>query len=120
MGHKGFALSLIVEALAGALSGSGCSTGQHHDYSRNGVFGLVIDPDFFGGRASFTQEISALMARLKSLEPYPKNSDGVAIPGQRSLHERSKRRQHGLPVDDITWSKLQTACEQMKVSFVAS
>lgn len=117
MGHKGFALSLIVEALAGALGGSGCSSGKHQEFSRNGVFGLVIDPRYFVGRELYAQGISSLVAQLKSLEPFPENSEGVTIPGERSRRERIKRQEGGIPVDGLTWERLRTTCEQMKVRF---
>ena len=43
-GHKGFALGLLVDVLAGALSGAGCSAGDLDSSDRNGLFVLAVDP----------------------------------------------------------------------------
>jgi uncharacterized oxidoreductase len=112
MGHKGFALSLIVEALAGALSGSGCSSGKQQDFSRNGVFGLVIDPELFGGRDSFTKNITSLLTQLHSLQPLSGKSESINIPGERAIREREQREKYGIPIDSPTWNKLQNVCEE--------
>src|SRR5204862_7084330 len=46
-GHKGFALSMMVELLSGALSGAGC-TGPTDPQPGNALFILVVDPAVFG------------------------------------------------------------------------
>ena len=47
-GHKGFLLSLIVEAFAGALAGAGMSRGNENEDQGNGLFVLAADPQALG------------------------------------------------------------------------
>ena len=100
-GHKGFALSLLVDLLAGALGGSGCSSGEESDLNRNGVFVVAIDPAKFVGRQQFEASVTQFVARLKVTDKAP-GTDEILVPGERAHQERQKRRRNGIPVDAPT------------------
>lgn len=114
-GHKGYALGLLVEALAGALTGAGCSSGRNESYSRNGLFVLAIDPEKFGGLSSFQDSISELIGSIKDVQKLP-GVEEILIPGERASRERLKREKDGIPVDDLTWAKLMKICEEAKIN----
>ncbi|NKB72103.1 MAG: hypothetical protein GKR89_33920 [Candidatus Latescibacteria bacterium] len=97
-GHKGFGLSLLVDIMAGALSGAGCSTGVENDLYRNGVFALALDPEAFVGLGSFADQVEAFVAGLKQVRPAP-GIDRIVLPGERADTLRRQRRQTGIPVD---------------------
>ena len=97
-GHKGFALGLLVDILAGALGGSGCSTGEESDLNRNGVFVLALDAEKFVGCEAFDASVSQFIDRLKAAEKAP-GTDEILLPGEGSHRERQKRRRDGVPVD---------------------
>src|SRR5690606_19621671 len=61
LGHKGFALALLVEALTSALGGFGRADAPR-DWGAS-VFLQVIDPAAFGGREAFRRETTALAGR---------------------------------------------------------
>jgi uncharacterized oxidoreductase len=100
-GHKGFALSMIVDLLAGGLSGAGCSTGQETGRDQNGVFVVAIDPAKFASRERFVDQVEALASGVKS-SPKAPGVEEILMPGERAFRERQQRAQHGIPVTEAT------------------
>ncbi|HJP33003.1 MAG TPA: Ldh family oxidoreductase [Candidatus Latescibacteria bacterium] len=105
VGHKGFALSLLVDILAGGLSGAGCSTGEETGRDQNGFFTLAIDPDKFISLAQFTRHVDALVTRIKN-SPRASDVDEILIPGERAYRQRQERALSGIPVDGQTCSAI--------------
>ena len=93
LGYKGFALALLVEALTNALGGHGRAAGE----SRWGasVFLQILDPERFGGRASFLREMS-FFARLCQETPVPPGKPPVRLPGQAALLRRKEQLASGV------------------------
>ena len=100
-GHKGFALSLLVDVLSGALSGVGCSTGKEAEVDRNGVFVLVIDPAKFASRERFASMVTDFLESLKRSRRAP-GVEEITVPGERAHRERQRRLRDGIPVDRPT------------------
>ena len=96
-GHKGFLLSLIVEAFAGALAGAGMSRGNEKEDQGNGLFVLAADPQALGRGAAFMQMMEDFLAGLGSLATGGRRR-GRAPPrragGRRSRRPLSHRRPH--------------------------
>ena len=88
LGHKGFGLGLMVEALTSGLAGYGRS--QHPKGWQASVFLQVLDPDAFGGRDSFVRE-TAYLAELCRTTPVAPGRPPVRLPGEGAL---SRRRHH--------------------------
>ena len=88
LGHKGFALALIVEALTSGLAGYGRA--DEPKRWRRSVFLQVIDPDAFGGRDGFVRE-AACLAELCRTTPVAPGGPPVRLPGEGAL---SRRRHH--------------------------
>jgi (2R)-3-sulfolactate dehydrogenase (NADP+) len=94
-GYKGSGLALMVDVLAGGLSGSHFSTEMSSfgdcdgGPPRSGQFLLAIDPVAFGG-AGFTARVEAMLTAMVS-------APGVRLPGDRRLAARSAH-QNGVPV----------------------
>jgi len=93
LGYKGFALALLVEALTNALGGHGRAA----DESRWGasVFLQILDPERFGGRASFLREMS-FFVRLCQETPVPSGQPPVRLPGQAALLRRKEQLASGV------------------------
>ena len=49
-GHKGYALGIITEMLAGALAGGGASNPANADRLANGMLSIYFEPSFFQER----------------------------------------------------------------------
>ena len=98
-GYKGMLLGLLVDLLAGVLSGPNCSF-QAPVFKNNsggepkvGQFFIAIAPTSFtpGGDAAYTQRLETMLAALAD-EP------GVRLPGGRRHESRSKAEQQGVEV----------------------
>jgi uncharacterized oxidoreductase len=104
-GYKGFGLGLVIELLAGALSGSGC-IGIDGPHPGNGVLLLVVRVEHFVPLAEFRQEVAALIAFLRSTPPLPPWTE-VVLPGEPERREAERRRREGVPVEPTTWAQIE-------------
>jgi len=93
LGHKGFALGIIVETLTAALGGHGRAEGD----TRWGasVFLQLIDPQAFGGRDVFVRE-TAWFADNCRTTPVKSGNPPVRMPGERSLALRAEQLSKGV------------------------
>jgi uncharacterized oxidoreductase len=82
-GAKGFALGLLVEALAGVVSGAGAVSATPGPDDQ-GVFLLAFDPGRFGPRAEVAERLEAMLAYVLAvpLEPgaEPLRAPGAMLP----------------------------------------
>lgn len=103
-GHKGSALSMMVELMAAALTGGNFSFG--FDWSKHpgaqtpwtGQIIIVIDPDKGSGQ-SFAQRSEELVRQLQS-------AGQERMPGDRRYAERAKANAEGIPVAESEWERL--------------
>lgn len=100
-GHKGFALQLLVDVLAGALGGAGVSTGEDTGLEANAIFALAIDPEHFVSLRVFTELVNQMVAGLGNVPTLP-GVEAVRIPGERAAQERQTRQAHGIPLTMVT------------------
>ncbi|MDE0634629.1 MAG: Ldh family oxidoreductase [Candidatus Poribacteria bacterium] len=103
--HKGFGLSVIVDILAGALTGAGCSRSDDARVG-NGLFVLVMNVASFREFPGFSAEVERFIAYLKSAKRAA-GVDTILMPGERGWHEQRKREQEGIPIDMETWQQIQ-------------
>jgi uncharacterized oxidoreductase len=107
-GHKGFGLAVLIDALAGGLSGAGCCSDVNAPMGgkTDGVFLVVIDVAAFGDRTAFQQQIEQLVRHVKSCPAAPGHEE-VLVPGEREQRTRRSRLQDGIPVEEATWRLLE-------------
>lgn len=114
-GHKGYALSLLVEVLTGGLGGAGVCTEMEESREQNGVFVLVIDPDFFESRDNFRKKVDNMIKSLKKLKTAPGVNE-ILLPGERSYREREVRLREGIEIDSVTWNGISTIAEELGIT----
>jgi uncharacterized oxidoreductase len=114
-GHKGFALSLLVELLGSALAGV---SSQDTSSSGNGVCFVVIDPVAFCPAAEFRRLVDETIAYIKSSPPAPGFRE-VLVPGEMEFRTLRQRRQEGIPVDPATLAALKRHGERLGVAAAA-
>jgi len=112
-GHKGFALSLATDILAGAISGAGCSrrTGKRVG---NSFTATLLDPVVFRGEGAFDQDVDGLVDYVKSSKLAEGFSE-ILIPGEPERRERARRERDGILVDDETWRQIRETGERYGV-----
>jgi LDH2 family malate/lactate/ureidoglycolate dehydrogenase len=100
-GHKGYALSLLVELLGGVLSGAGCaSLGQSPG---NGVTAIVIDPAATPAGAAFAEQVAAVLAAVAVPSA---QSDRVLAPGDPERDARKRAQRDGIRLAPAVWEAL--------------
>ena len=113
-GHKGSALSLLNDVMAGLLTGSGVP--QEGDGKlNNGAFFIVLRIETFRALSAFFGEAQAYADFFKSVRPAP-GFDEVMLPGEPEAFTAAERRANGIPVDEVTWSNLVEAAAEVGVA----
>ncbi len=98
-GHKGFGLGLVVDLLAGLLSGTGA--GIHQTFGpqwRIGYWLAAISIEAFLEPAAFDQEMLRLVDAVHAVPPAA-GASGVLLPGERGAAVRADREAQGIPLD---------------------
>jgi L-lactate dehydrogenase len=92
-GHKGFGLSLLVEALTGGLAGRGRADPKEGWGAT--VFVQVIDPDAFAGRAAFERQTGEVARQCRASRPAQADRP-VRMPGERGYQLAKTQEQQGV------------------------
>ena len=105
--HKGSGIAFMCEILAGVLTGGGTAgplrSGKRGRIS-NGMFSIYLDPGHFGAQG-FAQQAADYAAYVKSSRPAVPGGE-VLVPGEREARTRAERLEHGIPLQEETWSAL--------------
>ena len=113
--YKGFGLGLVIDMLAGGLSGGWCARPNPEPPLGNDAFFILLDPSHFGGSEHFLQEVTGVASYVRSC-PTADGVKGILLPGdpeRRALAERSK---NGIPIDDGNWKQLTDLANQLGVA----
>lgn len=110
-GHKGFALSLLVEILGSVLAGI---SSQDKDVFGNGVCFIVIDPSAFCPLHEFRRLMDETAAYMKSSRPAPE-FDEVLVPGELEFRTLRRREKDGIPIDVMTLDALREHGSRLRV-----
>ena len=94
---------MMVEALAGALSGAGAN--QHDERRGNGFSCLAIHIDSFLPLAEFQADMRALLAWVKDAPPLPGQGE-VLYPGEPEERARQQAQALGVPLSAAIWRLL--------------
>ncbi len=113
-GHKGFALSILVDVLTGGLSGAGCSGRSPDDSDQNALFILVIDPDKFVSRSTLSAEVDRLVGRIKSARKAP-GVEEIRVPGEGAYLERQRQLEQGMEIDPPVWAAVQDIMSELEI-----
>jgi len=103
VGYKGFGLGLVVEVMAGILSGAGCAC--EADKKGNGVFFEAINIEDFMPVDEFKNRIDSLIQRIKSSKLRPGFRE-ILLPGEPELRTEMKRRKEGIYLPEKTWEEI--------------
>lgn len=110
-GHKGYAMSVIVELLAVGLSG-----GQAVPEGERGscLFVACIDPGTFRATDDYRETVENIAGRLKR-QPPNEGVDEILLPGEPESRSRAERTEKGIPLPDATWDAIATVANRLGV-----
>ncbi len=112
--YKGFGLALVIDMLAGGLSGGLCSRADPDPPLGNDAVFILFDPENFGGREHFVNEVTALSAHVRSCPPIEGVRE-ILLPGDPEHVTLVRRRENGIPLDDGNWKQLAVLASELRV-----
>jgi hydroxycarboxylate dehydrogenase B len=106
-GHKGFGLALIIDALAGGLSGSGCCVSDKApmEGATDGVLLITLDIARFGNPRDYRNQTTQLLTHVKSSPLVPGVAE-ILAPGELEHRRRRQQMQDGFSISSTTWEML--------------
>jgi uncharacterized oxidoreductase len=113
-GHKGYALAVVTELLAGALSGGPTIQPGNPRMGGliNNMFSVLVDPARLAGVDWLRREIDGFVEYVKASPPADAAAP-VLVPGDPERLARERRQREGIDVDDTTWSEVMAAGQQL-------
>ncbi len=111
-GYRGYALSLLVEVMGGALAGTTITKDQHG----NGVGFIVINAAGFMPGDHFYELIEEMRRYVKSSKP-AEGFDEVLMPGEPEARTAKARKEGGIPIDDATWRSILNSSSTLGVNW---
>jgi len=96
-GHKGYGLSLMVEALTGGLAGHGRADPPEGWGAT--VFLQIIAPRAFAGLPALQKQMDHVTARCRAARPAPRNGQAgqpVRTPGEGGLQRKALAQRSGV------------------------
>jgi len=111
-GHKGYGLSLTVEALTGGLAGFGRADPKQGWGAT--VFLQVLDPQAFGGQADFVRQIDEVARQCHASRP-ARTGRPVRLPGEQGFARAQRQRAEGVSLHGGIVEALQPWAEKLRV-----
>ena len=110
-GHKGYAISFMMDVLSGVLTGSSFATGvsgpqQAERRSGCGHMVLAIDVAAVGDPDGFAERMEALIAEMKAV-PLASGFEEIFYPGEIEDRSRARREREGIEVPAKTMEALE-------------
>jgi hydroxycarboxylate dehydrogenase B len=112
--YKGFGIGLLLDMLAGGLSGGPCSRPEIGPLSGNEVLFVLFDSRQFAGLEHFLTETTTLVANVRNSPPIDPGKP-IQLPGDPERRERGRRSVEGIRLDDGTWGQLTALADKVGV-----
>lgn len=115
-GHKGYGLGLLAEFLAGALTGSGCTSPAPEKCSRlvNGMLVILLDPAKFPPDTNYWEDAGAFIDWVKTSRTTTPGGE-VLMPGELESRTRRRRSTEGIEIDERTWEQVLEAARSVGI-----
>jgi uncharacterized oxidoreductase len=103
-GHKGYALSVMIELLAGGLSRAGPALlpGYQRD---QGTLLIALRVEAFCPMERFQQMVSEFARQIK-MTSRATGCDEILLPGEPEWRSKAARERDGIPLPGKTWERL--------------
>lgn len=116
-GHKGYGLALLIETLAGLLSGAGFTSrvgswlwDDGTKLTNHGATFIAIDVSAFMPSAQFWGRVEALIEEIRAA-PRADGVDRLYVPGEMEWERYERAMEQGIPLPADVVASLRTAAE---------
>jgi uncharacterized oxidoreductase len=106
-GHKGYALSVMIELLGGGLSGVGFPLLPGYRWDQGTVL-VIIDIAAFQPVAEFKAQAAAFVTKLKAT-PCAPGVEEILLPGEMEWRTKTQRQREGISLPEVTWTRIREA-----------
>lgn len=113
VGHKGYALGVMIEMLAGGLTGAGYVS-ETPLAGGNGVLFQVMNIEAFEDLSSFKSRSRDLIAHVKSSRPRA-GFDEVLFPGEPEFRSAQRRQREGVNLPPSLWTALENLARELEI-----
>ncbi len=109
--HKGYGLALVIDLLAGLMTGSAFSLGVgslHRELTRGMNLGLLmgaLNVEHFTPLATFRPLVDSYIRQVRHSPP-AQGSDRVYLPGELEFESQARRSAEGIPIPQKVWQDL--------------
>lgn len=122
-GHKGYAVSFMMDVLAGVLSGAASGTGVHgpqqaQHRSRCGHLAMAIDIAAVTEPDDFATRMESLVDQARS-SPLAEGTERIYVPGEPEMLAEERARRDGLRLPARTVSELRSIAADRGVELAA-
>jgi LDH2 family malate/lactate/ureidoglycolate dehydrogenase len=110
-GHKGYGIGVMIELVAGALSGMGPSVSAEYQ-GGNGTLLLALAIGHFVPVDQFTAQAEVLSEKIKAT-PTAEGFEEVLVPGEPEMRARRQRLAAGISLPEQTWQDIQALASEL-------
>lgn len=113
--YKGFGLALVIDMLAGGISGGLCSRADAERPLGNDAVFILLNPDQLGGSEHFLKEVAGLAAHVRGC-PKIEGVEEILLPGDPEKRTLARRQAEGIPLDERNWKQLADMATSLGIS----
>lgn len=114
LGHKGYGLAMMIDAIAGGLSWAGCSSDEP-TRGGSGYLALAIKIESFIDVDEYKKEVQRLIDWVKSSPTMP-GVDQIYLPGEIEEKNRRKKEVTGIDIPDSIWRGIVEVADELGVA----
>ena len=114
LGHKGYGLAMMIDAIAGGLSWAGCSS-EEPTRGGSGYLALAIKIDSFIDVADYKREVQRLIDWVKSSPTMP-GVNQIYLPGEIEQEKQHKHETEGISIPESIWNELVATATKLGVT----
>jgi uncharacterized oxidoreductase len=113
LGHKGYGLAMMIDAIAGGLSWAGCSS-EEPTRGGSGYLAFAIKIESFIDIDEYKKEVQRLIDWVKSSPTMP-GVEQIYLPGEIEEKSRVKKEVTGIDIPDSIWNEIVKVANELKV-----
>jgi len=119
-GHKGYGIALLIEVLAGILTGAGVLGEvrswilQPDEIARLGQAFIAIDVGAIIPIESFKRRVDTVIRQIRQ-SPKAKGEERIYVPGEIEWARREDALRNGISLPELTWATLYRAGEDLGI-----